>query len=84
MPGKVAMSELAILFPAIAHDCFVFGEDTTLRTNEYGLRASSGSSGHPLPDEFASCESFLMSVSRMESVTSQRNLSKALAPIAFK
>src|ERR1700758_3671233 len=34
----------------IAHFC----EEGTLRTNEYGLRASSGSSGHPLPDEFAS------------------------------
>src|SRR5580765_7477097 len=61
-----------------------FLEEDTLRTNEYGLRASSGSSGHPLPDAFASCESLLMSVGRMASVTSRRDLSKVLAPIAFK
>ena len=39
-----------------------FFEEDTLRMNEYGLPASSGSSGHPLRDSFASCESFLMSV----------------------
>jgi hypothetical protein len=36
-------------------------DEVTLRRNEYGVCAS-GSSGHPLPGEFASCESLSMSV----------------------
>jgi hypothetical protein len=58
-----------------------FFEEDTLRAKEYGLCASSG---HPLPDAFAFCESFSISVGRMASVTSQRDLSNVLAPIAFK
>ncbi len=61
-----------------------FRDEATLRMNEYGLRASSGSSGQPLPDEFASQASLFTSVSRIVSVTSQRDLSKVLAPTTFK
>jgi hypothetical protein len=45
--------------------------------NEYGVCAS-GSWGQPLPEAFASRESLLMSVGRIEFVTSQRDVSKVL------
>src|SRR5579862_2086807 len=60
-----------------------FCEGVTLRLNEYGV-CSTASCGHPLPREFASRESLLMSVGRMEFVTSQRDTSRVLTLIVSR
>src|SRR3954471_6790847 len=71
MPSKQSVSrEFARILISTELLCApIYSLRDTLRTNEYGLRASSGSVGHPLADAFASFESLSTSASHMVFVT---------------